>query len=217
MQNRGDSKIFEGFDRFRPVREAKTIFEGAKSDDSELSAFADKQLRSQAMSLALVWLSLGDYSYDALLSLATGMADMDQNEELDDDEQAYLNDLLAATGGALAASGATPANVSEFLEKEDDAAGLAIGEYLSYRLENTARSDEDIIADYAVSGDVILEGVFKAIRDGVVSFVKKRIGRPKKMSAAQKVALKKARSRAFTGAAKKKRAKSMKRHMKAGL
>lgn len=212
-----EAEMFSGFDRLAERKEAQTIFEAAPSDGAALSDLTEGQLRSAAMSLVLAWVSMGDFTYAAFEGGAATMADFDENESLDDDEEAYLNDLLQAAADALVSAGADPANVADFLDNESDEAGATLGEFLSAKMENVTQSDEDLIATYATSGDLILEGTIKVIRNGQVTLKKKRIGIPKKMNSLQKAALKKARSRAFTGAAKAARKKSLRIRRRTGI
>jgi len=102
------------------------------------------------------------------------------------------------------------------MDEEDDAAGEKIGAFLSGKMADVPDEDEDIIGNYAISNQPIMEAVVKVIRAGKVTLKKKRI-RKVKLSAAQKAGLKKARRKAFTGAAKLKRKKSMKIRAKRGM
>jgi len=212
-----EAEMFSGFDRLVDQKEARNIFEAAPSDGSALADLTEGQLRSAAMSLVLAWVALGDYSYAAFEAGAAAMADFDENEELSEDESDYLNDLLQAGADALVSAGGDPANVGSFLDDESDEAGATLGEFLSSKMEGVTLSDEDLIAGYATSGDLILEGTIKVIRNGAVTLKKKRIGIPRKMNSLQKAALKKARSKAFTGAARAARKKSLRVRRKMGL
>lgn len=216
-QHTNEAEMFAGFDRHAAKKEAQNIFESTPSDGAAISDLAEGQLRSAAMSLVLAWVAMGDFSYAAFEASAAGMADFDENESLDDDEEAYLNDLLQAAADALVSAGADSANVASFLDDESDEAGAALGELLASKMEGVTQSDEDLIAGYATSGSLILEGAIKVIRNGVVTLKKKRIGIPKRMNSLQKAALKKARSRAFTGAAKAARKKSLRIHRRMGI
>lgn len=212
-----EAEMFAGFDRHATQKEAKTIFETAISEGAAISDFSDSQLRAMAMSLVLAWVSMGDYSYSALEGGAATMADLDENEEIDDDEQEDMNDLLQAVADAFVSAGADAANVAAFIDEESDEAGATLGAFLAGKMEKVVQSDEELIAAYATSGDAILEGTIKVIRGGKMVLKKKRIGIPHKMNSLQKAALKKARSKAFTGAAKVKRKKSMRIRAKRGM
>lgn len=199
------------------AKEAKNIFEAAASENAQLDDFATQQLRAAAMSLALTFVSEGSFTFDDLLGGATMMADMDENEELDEEENAYMNDLLQATADAFISMGADAANVTAFMDDEEDEAGATMGAYLTEKMADVTKSDEELIASYATGGDVVLESMIKRIVGGKVMLKKKRVGIAKKMSSLQKAAMKKARSKAFTSAAKMKRKKSMKIRRKMGL
>jgi len=61
------------------------------------------------------------------------------------------------------------------------------------------------------------ESMIKRVRGGVVKWVKKRIGRPKRLTSAQRQALRKARMKSHTGVAKRHRMKSLKMRKQRGL
>jgi hypothetical protein len=202
--------IFEGSQN----RDRK-IFEEA-ADAGSIDDFATKQTRSQAMACVLGWIDGGDFSFGALADLAAGIADLDGDEEFSDDEEAFYNDLLTEVGYALTALGADADNVQTFIDDEDDAAGAKMGAFLADKMQSVEEDDETLITNYAVSNAPIMESMIKVVRAGKVVLKKKRL-RKVKLSAAQKAGLKIARRRAFTGAAKLKRKKSMKIRRKRGL
>lgn len=214
-----EASMFAGFDRQALRKEAQNIFEAAPSESSAIAAFSDSQMRAMAMSLMLTWVEQGDYTYAAVEGAAAEMTDLDGDDdtELPQDEQNELNDMLQAVADCFISAGADPDNVASFLDDESDEAGAALGELLSAKMENVTQDDEELIATYATSGDAILEGTIKVIRGGKMVLKKKRIGIPHKMNSLQKAALKKARRKAFTGAAKMKRRKSMRIRTKRGM
>lgn len=148
MENsRKEASIFAGFDRHKDLVEARTIFEAAPADNTALADYAETQLRSLAMALVLSWLEQGDYSYAAIEAAAAAMADLDENEEIDDEEELYLNDLLQAVADALIDAGATTKNVVSFMDDEDDEEGAKIGEFLSAKVQDTTTPDEEFPAE----------------------------------------------------------------------
>jgi hypothetical protein len=195
---------------------AKSIFEEA-GEVGAITDFAARQTRSQAMSCALAWLEGGDFSFETLADICAVVADLDEDEEFDADEEAYYNELLVEVGNALVSLGADSGNVQTFLDDEDSETGAKIGEFISEKLTAVEAEDDELISNYATTDSPIMEGVVKVVRDGKVVLKKKRIGRPKKMTAAQKIGLKKARRKAFTGAAKLARRKAMKVRKKRGM
>jgi len=193
----------------------KAIFEEA-ADIGLINDFAAKQIRAQAMSCVLGWIEAGDYSYDALADSAATISDLDGDEEFTDDEEEYYNELLVEVGNALVALGAAAENVETFIDSEDSEEGAKLGAYLAEKMATIEDDDDTLISNFAVTEGQVMESVVKVIRGGKVAFKKKRIRRVK-LSAAQKAGLKKARRKAFTGAAKLKRAKSMKIRRNRGM
>jgi len=208
------NQIFGGL-IFENAEESK-IFEEA-ADAGAIEDFAKKQMRAQAMACALTWVENGDYSSAALEASVATIADLDGDEEVTADEEAYYNDLLAEVGNALAALGADAGNVQTFIDNEDDEEGAKLGAFLSEKMQGVEDDDDTLVSHYAVSNAPIMESMIKVIRGGKITLKRKRIGRPHKMTAAQKAGLKVARRRAFTGAAKLHRAKSMRLRRKRGM
>jgi hypothetical protein len=205
------------FDYLSPPQE-KLIFESSTGEKAD--EFASMQTRAQAMSCVLVWIENGDYTYEALDGLVLGIADIDGDEQIGEEEEGLYNDILATVGDAFVSLGASPENVNAFIENEDDAAGLKLGDFLSKKLDDVDDDDDDIVTAFATSGNEILEAAYKrvkVVRDGKVVFKRKRIGGKVRLSAKQRIALKKARRRAHTGAAKKAMRKAMKIRKSRGL
>ncbi len=221
--NRIDSDVFDlpfdpslkGASR---ENEDMPIFEADDPDAGAVEDFADRQVRSAAMAVAIGWVNEEDYTYAALDATVVGMVDIDGDEEVGEDEEADYNDLLSAVAEALVRLGGSESNVLAFIEDEDDAAGEKLGKHLAAKLENTTASDDDIINRFAMrSGEAILEaGTRKVVRDGKIVIKKKRV-KKYRMSAAQRQALKKARRKANTAAARRARKKSMRVRKKMGL
>lgn len=207
-----DSRIFADI-----ANKEANIFEEA-GDNSEATAdFARKQLRSQAMSCALTWLQEGDYSFQAIDDLAAGIADLDGDEELTEEEEDYYNELMSDVGAALVSLGGEFDNVQNFLDNEDDGEGAKLGEFLSEKVNAIEDDDDTIIANFAMQSDQVMEAMIKRVIGGKVVLKKKRLKRRVKLSAAQKAGLKLARRKAHTGAAKLARRKSMKIRKRRGI
>jgi len=193
----------------------KSIFESASQDPDD---FAEKQLRAMAMSTALVWLDEKDFTFDAVNALVIGMVDADGDDEISDDEEEDYNNLLEGTGEALIRLGASRENVMAFMDDEDDAQGAKLGSYLVKKLDGISIDDNQLITRYATSveSDAILESTIKVVRDGKLTLKKKRI-KKYKMSSAQRQALKKARRKSNSSAARRGRAKAMRIRKKRGI
>lgn len=196
--------------------EERKIFEEA-ADAGSIEDFAKKQMRSQAMSCALAWVANGDFSFAALADSVASIADLDGDEEFSDDEEAYYNDLFTEVGYAFTALGAEAENVQSFIDNEDDDGGAKMGAFLAEKMGDVEDDDETLISHYAVSNAPILESMIKVVRGGKVVLKKKKLKRHVKLSAAQRAGLKMARRKAFTGAAKLARKKSMRLRRKRGM
>ena len=194
---------------------ANIYLTGAVLDSAE-DDMAEKLGKSDAMAVALQWVEDGEYTYDALDNLVYGMTIEDpEADELEVDEEAY-NEMLNGVAGALVELGASKDGVVSLLQDEDDEAGEIIGNKLSSIMNSVTEDDYTLITRYAAGG-MILDAMEKVVRDGEVTWIQKKPKRKRIMSAAQKAALKKARMKSNTAAAKAKRKKAMRVRKSAGL
>lgn len=194
---------------------------GSESIDPELMLFeaieqaANANYRSMGMSAVLTWADIGSPNYDDFESMAVGLADVDENGEVTEEEEEEFNEILFAMTQALKKLGVKSEIVSDVLAGDDSATEKAMN-VVSDFIENTDLTDAEIIASFAVEKEAMTEAKKKVIRDGVVKWVNVPL-RKKRMSAKQRAALKRARMKANTGAAKAKRAKAMKMRKSRGL
>lgn len=180
--------------------------------DAAQDDFASKVERSEAMAVALQWLEDGEFTYDSLDSLIYGMAASELDHEPDEDsgcDEDVYNEYLNKTANALVELGANPSSVQSLFENEDDEAADIIGNKLTMTLDSLKDDDDTLITNYAVGGMILDASAKKVVRDGVVAWIKKPI-KKRKMTSAQKAALKKARRKAHSASAKRKRKKSRK-------
>lgn len=195
--------------------EIGSIFETAVGADMILE-MAGQQTRSKAMATALTWIDEHDYSFDALDAIVVGLADVNTDGDINDDEEEAYNELLGATGAALVALSASADLVQKFIDDEDDAAGEKIGSALAKKMDNVEQDDDTLVTRFAAKGDAIFEATMKVIRNGRVILKKKPV-RKRRLNAAQRAALKKARRKSNTAAARRNRKKSMRQRKKRGL
>ncbi len=213
---------FEAFHKPAEEKREKGVFESA----------GDSSVRAMGMSAVLAWVEDGDYTFSALDEYIVGIADLDGDEKLTDDEFETYNEVLSAVADAMLSMGADPDNVTEFLDAEDDDAGEKLGGFLSEVFSGVESPDDEVIDVFANGEDgAVFEcatpepgGVFEAVykkvkvvRGGKVVLKKKRIAGKVRLSAAQKAGLKKARRRAFSAASKIKRKKAMKIRKQRGI
>lgn len=184
--------------------------------DKAADDLGEKQVRANAMAAVLAWLEGDDFSYSALESIVAGLADIDDDGEITEPEEELFNELLVMTADALVELGGNTENVKTFIDDESEKAGEKLAVHLTEKLDDTDKSDDEIVSEYAVKAKLILDATQKVVRGGKVTLIKKRI-KPKKMSSKQKQALKKARRKANNSGARRKRAKSMKLRQKRGM
>jgi hypothetical protein len=190
------------------------IFEEASPQS--VADFGLQQLRAAAMAVALAWVAGKGYSFEDLDFLVQDAADLDGDMEIGADEEEYYNTLFSFVGEALIALGGDQDNVQTFIDSEDSEAGAKLGSFLSEKIDGNNVNDGDLINNYAVGDTPILESTVKAIRGGQLTFITKKVRR-RKLNAAQRMALKGARLKANTSAAKKARKHSMRLRAKMGL
>lgn len=199
---------------FKKEETPSLVLEAA--DAAAVDAVGSVQIRSQAMALVLAWIAEGEYDVDSFGAMAEIMADNDESGDLDPEELDYLIALIEESGPALVSLGGDPDKVEAFIQEEDDEAGDKLGQFLSAKMDEQDLSDEEIIVSYAAKSDQVMEAVRKVVRNGKI-VLKRTTVRKKKLSAAQRAALKKARMKANTGAAKLARKKAMKMRKSRGL
>ena len=215
--------VYKKDDTFAPLfdikKEAESllVFEAAAPQLIAEAAFGDSQDRAQAMGIALSWIESGEYTADFLDGLIMGIIDINEDDDVGEEEEEAYNMLYAAVGEAFLALGGNSDNVASLINDGDDEAAAKLGSYLTDKLGASDMSDDDIVAKYALSPDMVMESTVKRMRDGAVTWVKKKPKKKHQISSGLRAALKKARLKAQTGAAKRKRMKSVKKGRKLGL
>ncbi len=202
-----------------------------------VQAFARQQARTQAMSAVLAWVEDEEFTYTALDEYAIGMADLDGDFEISDEEEAVYNAIWSEIPDALQSLGASETDANDFVNgegKTSDDAAARVGKTLKERLDELEADDDEIIAGFALGEDavfenasddpegrhMILEATYrkqKVVRDGKVVKINKRISGKVRLSAAQKAGLRKARRKANTAAARLHRKKSMRLRARRGM
>lgn len=222
------------------MNETGMVLESARADEtgvmeSAVEKDAESRSRANAMSAVLGWIEEGDFSYTTLDETIVVMAGIEGEGEASEDDEADYNDVWKHVPDALLTLGAELDDVKELVDgpgKEADKAAARIGKQLKEEMDEIKADDDDLIAGFALGEDAILEsacdeghkGVLEAtykrrkvVRDGKVQMVMKKVSGHTKLSAAQKVALKKVRRKANTATAKLARKKSMKIRKQKGL
>ncbi len=201
----------------QPAKEGE-LLTGAILDSAE-DDYANKQSRAKAVAIGLQWLEEGEFTYDSLDSLVYGFVaeEAEDGEILDsvDVDEDEFNDMIQMVGDALMDMGGSQENVTSFINDEDDDAGELLGNRLVAVMDSCDDDDYMVISRYAVGG-MILDSMKRVVRDGEVKWIKKP-RRKRRLTAAQRMALKRARKKANTSAAKRKRSKAKKIRKSRGM
>jgi hypothetical protein len=193
--------------------EAEEILLSSISDDdddilSAMNVTADKNLRSLAISLLIEWTKAGEHDFDSLEGIIVGAINdvEDDSEDLTDDERQEVDELLQAVVQALLDStDMTVAQAQALFEDEDDDLAVMAADAMEEAIKG--QSVDEVIANYAEKQAMLLSAVKKVVRGGKTVKIKKRT-KKRRMSPAQKAALKKARLKSNNAASRASRKKS---------
>lgn len=211
--------------------------EKPKVNADAVEVFARQQARTQAMTAVLAWMEDGEYNYNALDEYIIGMADLDGDFEIGDDEEAAYNAIWAEVPDALLSLGADEADTNAFVNgdgKEADDAAARVAKVVKETLDDLEADDDELIAGFALGEDAVFENASddpegrhmvleatyrkkKVVRDGKVVKINKRVSGKVRLSAAQKAGLRKARRKANTASARLHRKKSMRIRARRGM
>lgn len=210
--------------------------DSASPDDVSSSSadFALKTLSVRAAAAVQTWaetedLTDGEGSGDRLLALLVGAIDDNKDGELSDEEQQMLTVACNEAWNYLAAKGVAESDLDELFNSEDPAAYNAAGdrvvEFIADALPDGDEAGQDEIDDFAFgagSGDAqgdVFDAVYKkkiAFRGGKKVMIRKRVSGTVRLSAAQKVAVRKMHMKSHGARAMAKRMKSMRVRRAAG-
>lgn len=192
-----------------------------KCDDKEMvmdaaESYAMADLTVKAVNALQEWVETDDLDEgeglgDRLFALMVGLADADMDGEIGDDEIAIFEEAANAAGDYLSEKGVSDDDIGALLNDFDNEVAARVQELLAERLpEGDAASEE---ADMFAFGEgEALDAVYKkkiAIRKGKKVWVNKRISGTVRLSAKQKLAIRKAVRKSGTAKAQMRRMKSM--------
>jgi hypothetical protein len=212
---------------------AKAILDAAESADSGNYALSD--IRVQVASTIQQWVATddlvdGENLADRLYAMIVGIADENQDGELDEAEQAVVDIALNAGFDYLTGKGVSEDDAVALLQDGDAGAADRVADLLRGESPEGDEGAMDDIDSFAFDSDAqasvfdsataILDAVYKkslAVRGGKKVKIMKRVAGKVALSSAQKVAIAKARMKSNTAAAKVRRMKSMRVRSKMGL
>lgn len=213
-------------------REILGVFESVPADSKttdapdKVQSFARQQARTNAMSAVLAWIEDGDFSYQALDEYIIGAADLDGDFEITEAEEAYYNEIWREVPDALLTLGAAAEDVSRLVNDEDDKAGAIVGKAVNTAVNELEADDDELIVGFAMGKDAVFENAsddpngrhmileatykkMKAVRDGQVQVINKRMSGKVRLSSAQRAGIKKMQRKSHTASANLARKKSM--------
>lgn len=159
----------------------------------------------------------GETLSDRLANLLVGIADEDADGELSDDDEHIVELAMEAAGDYLEGLGVDADDIDLLLNERDNDAAERIQDFVASEiaLDSAEESGANMTPDKLAFDAAYRKQ--RVVRDGKVKWVRKRIAGKVRMSAAQKLSLKKARRKANSPAARRKRLKSLNLRKKSGL
>ncbi|PAU79224.1 MULTISPECIES: hypothetical protein [Halomonas] len=185
-------------------------------------------LRMDAVAVIQQWieeddLDDGESSADRLLAMMVGIADGNQDGELDEDEHEVVDVAREAAWDYLSALGIEDEDIGLLLDDWDDEAAERIRDAVAAALPD-GDDEADTAIDNFTFDDADQEAVFDAtyrkrtvVRGGKKKRVNKRVSGKVRLSGKQKLAIRKARNKAHSPRAKARRLKSMRVRRKMGM
>lgn len=200
-------------------------------DEPALSGADDYTLRDIKLSAIAVvqqWTETDDLddgeSYaDRLMAMFVGIADANHDGDVTEDEQGVLEVALNAAWDYLVKAGVTEEDAGALLNDWDDDAADRVRDLVASVLPDGDDAASAEIDSFVFSDDdnaPVLDAVYRktvAVRNGKKVRINKRISGTVRLSAKQKVAIRKARMKSHSAGAMMRRLKSMRLRRKAGL
>lgn len=206
-----------------------------KNPDTALDAAGDYAANDIAMKAAASvqqWaetddLDEGETQADRLLALMVGIADANKDGELTDEENDVVQLALSAAFDYLTSHGVDEDDAEKLLNNWDPATAERVRDMLAASLpdgedasdadlDNFVFSDEDQESAFDSCLDAVYRKTF-AIRGGKKVRINKRISGTVRLSAKQKLAIRKASMKSHSAGAMMRRMKSMRLRKKMGL
>lgn len=196
----------------------ETAFFESVGEDSMLEAMekvASANLRADGAAAVVAWIEDGDSDFDALDSFCFGLAGSgEDDDELSESEAEDYNDILKAAAEFIVnVCGVSAEQATKVFAGDDDESASVFDAVESFL---DGESTSDLIAEFSVRENMMMEALKKVIRNGEVVMIRTN-RRKKRMSAAQKAALKKARRKAHSAAGKASRKKSLRLRKSRGM
>lgn len=165
----------------------------------------------------------GESYADRLMALVVGIADANKDGDITEDEQGVLEVALNAAWDYLVKCGATEEDAGALLNDWDDEAADRVRDLVASVLpegDDEASAEIDSFVFSESDQEPALDAVYKmkmAVRGGKKMRIRKRISGTVRLSAKQKLAIRKARMKSHSAGAMMRRMKSMRLRRKMGI
>jgi hypothetical protein len=225
--------------QLQPKVKARVILDSAEDGASQgASDYATADLRLKAGAVVQQWIETGEDELadnetlaDRLLAMIIGVADADKDGELSEDESAVCEEVANAVWDYLLSKGVSDEDCNALLNDWNGEAAARIKDVVA---EGMPEGDEASAADldafafdsdseasvFDSAGHLILDATYKkkvAVRNGKKVRINKRISGHVRLSAKQKVSIRKMVRKSHSAVATMHRMKSMKIRRRAGL
>ena len=206
--------------------------------DTAAGQYAVQYVQNQAVAAVQQWaetessdLDEGETLADRLMAMMVGVADANKDGEITDDEQQVIEVAMNAAWDYLKSKGATDDDCSAIFNEGDAEAASRVRDLVAGALPEGEDAADDEIDNFVFTSEdqeplldsvsnAIYDAVYKktfAIRKGKKVRINKRVSGTVRLSAKQKVAIRKAQMKSHSAAALMRRMKSMRMRRKAGL
>lgn len=165
----------------------------------------------------------GESYADRLMALFVGIADANKDGDITEDEQGVLQVALNAAWDYLVKLGVTDEDAGSLLNDWDDDTADRVRDLVASALpdgDDEASADIDNFVFSDDDQEPALDAVYRkvlAVRGGKKMRIRKRISGTVRLSAKQKLAIRKARMKSHSAGAMMRRMKSMRLRQKSGL
>jgi len=219
----------------KPVKVAAAapvaVFDSVGDDaPTGAAAYAQADMRLKAVAAIHQWaetiaddLAEGETLADRLMALVVGIADSDKDGEIDDDEAELCDLVLNSIWDYLEAKGVSEEDCDALLNTWDAGAAERVMDLIVSALPSgdDAVADElDAFAFDDESDSAVFDAVYKkkiAVRHGKKVRINKRVSGNVRLSAKQKISIRKMLRKSHNAVATMRRAKSVRVRKKAGL
>jgi hypothetical protein len=219
----------------------KTLLDNTTDDDvgGDSADYASTDLRVKAAAIVQEWantdpsdLGEGESMADRLLMLVIGVIDVDKDGEISDDEAQVAAVLLDYVWDYLNAKGVSEEDCDALLNGGDNDVALRVKDLLADSLPSDDDAAAEDIDGFAfdddsqtaifdsTAGEIFYDATYRrttVVRGGKKMKVNKRVSGNVRLSAKQKVAVKKMLRKSHSASATLKRMKSMRKRTQSGM